>query len=281
MEADGSILARIVRFVCFGRMRKARVRRYSANTVFSGFPFASNGTLTTLVLLPGLDGSGDFFDALCRQLPPQWRTHVVPYPGDQPLSYSELTEFVLATLPCDGPFVVAESFSGPVAIQVAATRPAGLIGVVLCATFARSPRSVLKPLRGLVRWAPVRAAPMGLLSRCLLGAEANASRADRIRQAMNKCSVAVLRARAWEVLSVDVRSQLAGIRVPVLYLQATRDRVVPAAALGDMLRVLPGIQVARIDGPHFLLQARPGVCAERINVFVEGLAGVSETSVRV
>ena len=227
-------------------------------------------TLTTLVLLPGLDGSGDFFDALCRQLPPQWRTHVVPYPGDRPLSYSELARFVLAALPDDGPFVlVAESFSGPVAIQVAAARPAGLVGVVLCATFARNPRPILRPLLGLTRWAPVRVAPMGILSRWLLGAEADASWAERIRQAMNKCSAAVLRARAWEVLSVDVRSQLADIRVPVLYLQAARDRVVPAAALGDMLRVLPGIQAARIDGPHFLLQTRSEPCVEQIVDFVK------------
>ncbi|MBT9553298.1 MAG: alpha/beta hydrolase [Hydrogenophaga sp.] len=225
--------------------------------------------MTTLVLLPGLDGSGDFFDHLCHHLPPQWRTHVMPYPGDQPLSYSELARFVVAALPHDGPFVlVAESFSGPVAIQVAATRPAGLIGVVLRATFARNPRPFLRPFLGLTRVAPVRATPMGLLSRCLLGAEADAAWAERIRQAMGKCSVAVLRARAREVLLVDVRSLLADIRVPVLYLQATKDWVVPAAALIEMQRVLPGIQVARIDGPHFLLQARPVPCLEQIMEFV-------------
>jgi pimeloyl-[acyl-carrier protein] methyl ester esterase len=227
----------------------------------------------TLVLLPGLDGSGDFYDGLCRLLPPHWRTQVVPYPGDQPLSYGELARFVQAVLPDNGPFVLlAESFSGPVAIQVAATRPTGLMGVVLCATFARNPRPVLRPLQGLTRWAPVRAVPMGLLSRWLLGGEADALWAERIRNAMSKCSVAVLRARAQEVLSVDVRSHLADIRVPVLYLQATRDRVVPAAALGEMQRVLPGIQVTEVDGPHFLLQARPAPCAERIVMFAERLA---------
>ena len=226
-----------------------------------------------LVLLPGLDGSGDFFDALCWQLPHQWRTQVVRYPGDQPLSYSELAQLVLAALPDDGPFVlVAESFSGPVAIQVAAMRPAGLLGVVLCATFAKYPRPILRPFLELTGMAPVRAVPMGLLSRVLLGAEADAEWADRIRQAMGKCSVAVLRKRAREVLLVDVRSQLAHIRVPVLYLQATRDWVVPAAALIGIQRVLPGIQVAKIDGPHFLLQARPGPCAVRIAVFAERLA---------
>jgi pimeloyl-[acyl-carrier protein] methyl ester esterase len=71
------------------------------------------------------------------------------------------------------------------------------------------------------------------------------------------------------VLSVDVRSQLAGTGVPVLYLQATRDSVVPGAALADMQRVLPGIHVARIDGPHFLLQARPAPCSKQEVAFVD------------
>lgn len=235
--------------------------------------------VTTLVLLPGLDDSGDFFDALRRQLPPQWRTHVVPYPGDQALGYRELSRLVQAALPGEGPIVLlAESFSGPVAIQVAAARPPGLVGVVLCATFARNPRPMLKPLQGLLRWAPVRAAPMGLLSRWLLGPDANGAWAERIRQAMNKCSATVLRARAREALLVDVRKQLADIQVPVLYLQAVRDSVVPDAALADMQRVLPGIRVARIEGPHFLLQARPGTCAERIVVFVESLACAVDAS---
>ncbi len=249
----------------------------SANPSVLGFPFVGKSTLPTFVLLPGLDGSGEFFDALCRHLPTHWRTQVVPYPSDQPLGYSGLARFVGAALPNDGPFVlVAESFSGPVAIQVAATRPAGLIGVVLCATFARNPRPLLSPLLGLTGVAPVRSTPMGLLARLLLGTEANAAWADRIRQAMNKCAVAVLRSRAREVLLVDVRRQLADIRVPVLYLQASRDWIVPAAALIDMQGVLPGIQVARVDGPHFLLQARPVLCAARITKFVESLVGIFE-----
>jgi len=233
----------------------------------------------TLVLLPGMDGSGDFFDALSRQLPSSWRTQVVPYPVDQPLSYSQLTRLVWAALPEDGPFVlVAESFSGPVAIQVAAAQPAGLVDVVLCATFASNPRPTLSPLRRLTRWAPVWAMPAGLLARWLLGTEANAAWTERIRHAMNKCSGAVLRARAREVLLVDVRDQLANIQVPVLYLQATGDRVVPAKALVDIQRVLPGIRVVRIDGPHFLLQSRPRACAEQIKAFVERPAVTTESS---
>ena len=71
---------------------------------------------------------------------------------------------------------------------------------------------------------------------------------------------------------------MADIRVPVLYLQATRDWVVPAAALVDMQRVLPGIHVARIDGPHFLLQAKPESCAEQIAMFAERFEVASDAS---
>jgi pimeloyl-ACP methyl ester carboxylesterase len=220
-----------------------------------------------------MDGSGEFFDALCRQLPLTVHAQVVRYPGDRPLGYSELTQWVMAALPEDDPFVlVAESFSGPVAIQVAAAQPAGLVGAVLCATFARNPRPLFSPLRVLMRWAPVRAVPTGLMARWLLGTEANAAWTERIRQALNMCSVAVLRERAREVLRVDVRGRLADVRVPVLYLQATGDRVVPAVALVEMQRSLPGIEVAQIEGPHFLLQTRPGACAEQIVRFCDHLS---------
>src|SRR5690349_15943355 len=62
------------------------------------------------------------------------------YPADEPLDYEQLLPQVLAALPSDRPFVLlGESFSGPLAVMAAATRPVGLLGVILCATFVRNP----------------------------------------------------------------------------------------------------------------------------------------------
>jgi pimeloyl-ACP methyl ester carboxylesterase len=96
--------------------------------------------LPLLVLLPGLDGTGILFKPLIAALPPEVSTVVVAYPGEQPLGYAELLPVVLAALPTEHAFVLlGESFSGPLAVMAAATRPPGLVGLVLCATFVQNP----------------------------------------------------------------------------------------------------------------------------------------------
>src|SRR5258706_2862593 len=92
----------------------------------------------TALLLPGMDGTGRLFTPLGRALGPRFETRVIAYPRDRVLTYGELGAQI--ALP-RGPFVlVAESFSGPIAIALAASRPPGLVGLVLAASFARSPR---------------------------------------------------------------------------------------------------------------------------------------------
>src|ERR1700677_2682366 len=95
---------------------------------------------TALVLLPGLDGTGIQFRPLLPHLPKEIRPIVLSYPPDQALGYADLLPRVLSALPKDVPFVLlGESFSGPLAIMAAATRPSGLVVLILCATYIRNP----------------------------------------------------------------------------------------------------------------------------------------------
>jgi pimeloyl-ACP methyl ester carboxylesterase len=90
--------------------------------------------MPTLVLLPGMDGTGELFANLVDAMPEPFELITVRYPTDQELSYSELKAFVQAACPVSRPFVLlAESFSTPAAIQYAATMPPNLCGLVLCA----------------------------------------------------------------------------------------------------------------------------------------------------
>ena len=93
-----------------------------------------------LVLLPGMDGTGELFSGFIAALPGTFEVVTVRYPTERYLPYSELENFVRAACPIFGPFMlVAESFSTPLAIQYAATSPANLAGIVLCTGFATSP----------------------------------------------------------------------------------------------------------------------------------------------
>lgn len=229
--------------------------------------------MATLVLLPGLDGSGDFFEPLIEALPDGFDAIVVRYPGDQPLDYPGHVAFVNSQLPSGQPFVVvAESFSGPVAIMLAEKYPPGLLGVVLCATFAVNPHPALHGLRGLIPVLPVHSFPMSFLAWLLLRDEANPAWASRIKAALRRSSAAAIRARLASVLAVNVLPALGRIEAPMLYLQSSHDLMVPASSLRRIQETARSIEVRRIDGPHFLLQTRPVECADAIVSFTRRIA---------
>src|ERR1700730_8223328 len=93
--------------------------------------------LPLLVLLPGLDGTGKLFVDFIRALGGGAECRVIGYSPDEPLGYEELEARVRAALPGDRPYLLlGESFSGPIAMRIAANAPARLVGVILCGTFA-------------------------------------------------------------------------------------------------------------------------------------------------
>ncbi|HEV2611533.1 MAG TPA: alpha/beta hydrolase, partial [Noviherbaspirillum sp.] len=119
--------------------------------------------MTAIVLLPGMDGTGKMFAELAAHLDGEMRSVIVPYPTDLSLSYRELEDLVRAALPENEPFILlGESFSGPVAISLAASEPAGLIGIILCCTFTRNPLPFLRPLKWLIPILPINAGIVAL-----------------------------------------------------------------------------------------------------------------------
>lgn len=221
-----------------------------------------------LVLLPGMDGSGSLFAPLCERL--DIPCIEVCYPGDQPLEYDALQQHVLKRIP-DEPFVLlAESFSGPVGILVAGANPAHLRGLILCATFDRCPRLLYRLLRPFVDWAPTRL-PLPLLSFALMGSKADADLGESLQSSLKSVSPSVLRSRLRSVLTIDVTSRLADIRVPCLYLRAARDRVVPSACGRSIRKAIPNCTLAEIEAPHFLLQCAPEAASSAIRDFVHTL----------
>jgi len=84
----------------------------------------------------------------------------------------------------------------------------------------------------------------------------------------------VWRARLRAVLSVDVTMRLSKVTVPVLYLRATEDRVVPRAASELISLTLPSVRVVEFESPHFMLQAKPAESAAQVQAFARELGFV-------
>src|SRR5471030_2043209 len=211
--------------------------------------------MLTIVLLPGMDGTGSLFAPFISALGNDFNFVTVSYPPTEGLGYTELEDVARQSLPENEKFIIlGESFSGPIAVSLASKNPRGLVGMVLCSTFIRNPRPKLEPLSVLSHFLPVKLAPAFIYNYFLLGPAATPSLEASIRAAISQISSTAFRARLRAVLSVDVSIQMKSVQVPVLYIRALQDRLVPPASSSYVSSVHSETQVITVDAPHFLLQ---------------------------
>lgn len=225
--------------------------------------------MIALVLLPGLDGTGLLFKDFVASLNQEIKPIVVSYPPDAVLDYSELETFVRTFLPRDQSyFLLGESFSGPIAISIAASSPPGLQGLILCCSFAKNPIPLLAPLQFVLNKVPVPVPSISLLSYFLLGRFVMPPLRTALSHTLDNVDRVVLRARARAVLTVDNSCLLSLIRVPILYLRAKEDRVVSQASSELVVSLAPHTQVREFSSPHFLMQVLPAQVADTVIDFM-------------
>jgi pimeloyl-[acyl-carrier protein] methyl ester esterase len=176
---------------------------------------------------------------------------------------------VWAALPRNQPFVLlGESFSGPIAIRIAARSPAGLVAVILCGTFAKNPFPWLWWARPLAAYLPLKSLPRRVRAPLMWGSTSPQRAPAQQERAMAGVSPAVIRRRIAALLAVDESAALGTIRLPTLVLRARHDRVIARAATQWILKTLPRARLVEIDGPHLLLQTRPAECAAVVLKFM-------------
>ena len=208
-----------------------------------------------IVLLPGLDGTGALFEGFVRASPPGVSLDIVTLPRE-PLSYEELATRLAPRLQlAPDTILLAESFSGPLAVLVAEHHQ--IAALVLCNTFVTPPRPralAALPLTSFFHLPP----PAVLVRRYLVGPGASDDLVAQVRTAVASVPPAVLAMRMSSVLTVDVARCLTRCTAPILYLRGTEDRLVPEASLRRVIDAASvPVSVARILGPHLLLQVAP------------------------
>jgi pimeloyl-[acyl-carrier protein] methyl ester esterase len=223
----------------------------------------------TLVMLPGLDGTGKLFQDFIGHIAPAISTRIIGYPVDQALGYEELIPLVERQLPATPYFLLAESFAGPIGIALAARAGPALRGLILCGTFASNPFPRLAWATGLVPLLPIKSLPRWLRSLILWGSGSLRRAPRNVDRAMAPVARSVITHRIRALLKVDVRSWLRQIRVPVLVLSAPGDQIIRKRSTVDLLSQIPTAEHVQIAGPHLLLQARPAECAQPVLAFIE------------
>jgi pimeloyl-ACP methyl ester carboxylesterase len=226
----------------------------------------------TLVLLPGLDGTGDLFANILLELPPNLKPVVVAYPSQRFMPYPELLSWLTGIVPKEESFaILAESYGTPLAVKFAATHPRNLIGVILSAGFVSNPVrewGFLPRLLADALFFRLRP-PDFALEYLIVGSDAPDSLKLAVRNAVNSVPAEILAARAREVLTCDARQEIAQVNVPLLYLQGTEDRLIGRESLEEIKRLHPQAVAVSLRTPHSLLQSKPREAARVIVEFLE------------
>ena len=226
----------------------------------------------TLVLLPGLDGSGTLFANLLAELPKEIKVVVAAYPQHQFLSYSQLVIWLKDAVPKDSAYVVlGESFGSELAVKFAATHPPNLAGIILCAGFISNPvrswgilpRLLANPF--LFQFQP----PDFAVKYFVAGAHAPRSLIQAVREARRSVNTTVFAKRAQATIHCNAREEILKVNVPLLYLQATEDHLVEKSSLTEIQRLHPQTISVTIRAPHLLLQTEPRAAAAAITNFLE------------
>ncbi len=218
----------------------------------------------TLVLMPGLDGTGKLFAPIIPVLEPHFELVVVTFPDLG--SFNDYVEYAQHRLPTTpGYSLLAESLAGPVAAVIMANRPDQIGPSVLSSTFARSPLVAMTRIANLV---PNGMVSIGALSDFCFDVDVDGDDFSETQplpvNVTEQIDGTVLKHRL-EVLSrIDISALLPQITVPILLMHGIHDKIVSSQDADLFESNLPRVTRANIDGPHLLLQARPRECADWI-----------------
>jgi len=230
-------------------------------------------TVKKLVLLPGMDGTGELFQPLVEALGGRIQTEVLDYPAHERLTYPELIARVAEQIPHDGTdfALLAESFAGPIGLTLAQRHHPGLRGLILAVTFAIPPRKQLLQLTRLLPmpWLLAQPIPCWVAGRVMMGPKPPKDRLDALCSVMKKMDPAVIASRVEEVR--DLELDPSDIEIPVMYIQATDDLLLPETAVEEVRHFVQHLTVHRLEGGHLVLETQADLAADLVTDFLRAI----------
>ncbi len=224
--------------------------------------------------MPGLHGGGQLFAPFSSHLPPHWDIRIIEYPNDRVLDCEQLTDVAAATIAfgSEPRVVVAESFSGPVALRLATRGNPPLAAIVLIASYVTTPiaaglRWLLEIGAGMVASVPL---PRRRLARFIAGNDPTLCAA--VVDAAASLPSRVLAARLRELATVDARADLAACPVPITYIAGEHDRLVTARCVAEFA-AHPNTRIVTLPAPHLVLQTVPEAAARVVTEVLTQTSG--------
>ena len=227
-----------------------------------------------IILLPGVYGTGLMFTPLVDAMPDEYECRVLSYPTDKVLSYAELTLYISEQIPQDKPFIIlAESFSGPIALMLTEILGDNLKALILVCTYVTNPHPWLAKLsRFVLKDHIVARSPSRFMARFMIaGFKMSDEMLDLAFSIQRRVLPKVFRYRLYEAMAVDVSGILKRLKLPILHMYAKNDRVIPRSAQRKIKRIRPDLKSIAIPSPHYLLQTKAEECVRSIKPFLKSL----------
>ena len=219
-----------------------------------------------LILLSGLDGTGKLFAPFISSLPKTIKTQCIVYPTNTVLSYDELITLVIKQLPKEENFtLLAESFSGYIAYQIALQKPKNLTSLIFVATFLENPRPFLSKFIPIMPIEFMLSLPLPhfVAKHFLLRDEALVK---RLQQTLKEVPSKTLYTRLLEISKLSTATQK--VEIKTLYIQASNDLLVSSKSYEVFERLFLDIKYFEVEGSHLILQGKPKETARVVEDFI-------------
>jgi pimeloyl-ACP methyl ester carboxylesterase len=224
-----------------------------------------------LVLLPGLDGTGNLFGPLLASLSDSFIASVARYPNEKPMTDRELFPSIRSVIPWDKPYVlVAESSAGSLALRFAKAQQQNIRALVLVAGFVTNPLPPAQTWLFNKSWFD-KSIDAETVRGYLLGKDAPELLVDSVARTFASLRPEVWTWRKESITTLNAIDDIRGCERPILYLRPAEDRVISSEAFDELRRLKPSMKVATLPGPHLLLQRNPRGALEAIREFLERL----------
>jgi len=221
-------------------------------------------------MLPGLDGTGELFASLRKELQ-DCEVIVISYNNFS--NYNTYVEYIFSKLPREDYIIVAESFSGYIAYLLALKKPTGLKGIVFIASFLELPKSHifirlllytkiyhLKISKLIIKYF--------LLNRCK-----DKSTINLVYKVVNQIPKSTISKRLELILSLT--KPFKKVNINSIYIQPSSDYLVSKRAVEAFVNLFDNIKFAKVKAGHLLLQSNPKESADIITDFIAILSAKS------
>ncbi len=208
-----------------------------------------------LVLLPGMDGTGELFDDFVSHY--EGESIIIPLPQLGAQNYEALALYVKPLLPNEPYIILAESFSGGLIPLLLKSKLLHIKGLIFVASFISAPKQVFISLALLLPITFLAKLPGAsfVYKSLFLGFSASNKVVKQFKVVLLKVSEKILKQRLRTIHDLSCVDK-ERFSLPCYYIRAKQDLLVPESKMREINKVFSQCENYSVDGAHFILQAK-------------------------